>query len=1274
MYRLLKVQRVVVQGACRTSICSNTREQARVCSFCKFYHNEIRRDRSYVHFRQYSTTLSTAMMELPLKKKSKRKLKKYTELLEVSDGATNNKKAAVQKLDAASLSMLVDDPGIALDQLNKIEKKLAVKKKRKKKSNKESVKIENTVVEPTTKSDVKRYSKTERQEIFQNSGALNSLDETDILSKANAMSNPTLLQTIEVEDDEIDDKPVEDGSKSTKSKRTENLKKSEDPLSSKVMKERMKLARERCLLQSLLAYVHVCIHCGLISQALEVVKHYRKFNAAVPDNLVIRNLNLYNILLKYYASTANFNKVNDIRYYIQEDGLKPNTQTYAALFECIGRMEKSDYFLNYLRDIQEEMTENNISLNDVVIKAKFVQDQQKHVLAAIRLLKPEFQPQHVFYNIPYNCSLVNKLSQNKAFTKSPAKGLQSNINIYDKIEQQLKWEKNGIVHIKSIAPQKLTPTVMRYREEVEKLEKMWEKTATEAFDRDLNILKNRKIIMSSQMVMLYPYMCVLDKQEYIKVIVHEAKIRAQGSMSYSPTLQMLCKWLGNRIFSKYEILYKQNNGVLTKTEEVYTRYFHWYMNKFDTLNTRTKWQKLSHEASKCGSSLNVNCIQWPVSVLVNVGRFLYDIILKDLKFNVNGCKTNNDKETYLPAFYSVFKTSSSSMREEVNPHPVLARLYELSQPEILSFDTTEVPMVCPPRPWDSVNNGGFLVTKTNLVRVSQTSVTQWDKLSSCRPSQVYPVLDSLNQLSSIPWRINPAILKVVLEVFRHGGSVKLNVPQPPSVLPPLPVIQSNAPEAEIKEAMRLRLRLKRQGNEMYSLWCDMLYRLSIAEHLKNDIFWLPHNMDFRGRVYPLPPHLNHLGSDLPRSLLTFALGKPLGKNGLDWLKIHVINLTGRMKKEPVKNRLECANRIMDDILDSAENPLTGKMWWAEAEEPWQTLAACMEISAALGSPDPEKYVSKFPVHQDGSCNGLQHYAALGRDQPGAVSVNLFPSEKPQDVYSAVVDLVEKVRQQDAENGVEIARALNGFISRKVIKQTVMTTVYGVTKFGARIQIAKQLTDIENFPRELVWTSSAYLVIKTFECLRSMFNSAREIQDWLTECARVITMTCKQNVEWVTPLGFPVVQPYCKLNRTVDSRRVHQLLSMDSFELPNTMKQRNAFAPNFIHSLDSTHMMLTSLYCENADVTFASVHDCFWTHACTVDLLNKICREQFVALHSQPILEDLSSFFIDRYNVKHLESICLSVDDKRSLFRIFQRQPKKGSFDLKQVLDSIYFFS
>lgn len=394
-------------------------------------------------------------------------------------------------------------------------------------------------------------------------------------------------------------------------------------------------------------------------------------------------------------------------------------------------------------------------------------------------------------------------------------------------------------------------------------------------------------------------------------------------------------------------------------------------------------------------------------------------------------------------------------------------------------------------------------------------------------------------------------------------------------------------------------------------------------------------MDFRGRVYPIPPHLNHLGSDLARSLLVFNQAKPLGVDGFSWLKLHCINLTGFKKNDSIRERILFAEEIMEDILDSAYRPLNGKMWWTKSDEPWQTLACCMEIAKVYQSPNPEEYMSSFPIHQDGSCNGLQHYAALGRDTIGAISVNLTPSKQPQDVYSAVVNLVELTRQRDAENGIEVAKILKNFVKRKVIKQTVMTTVYGVTRYGARLQIAKQLKDIDDFPKDWVWPASTYLTSKTFDSIREMFTSTREIQDWFTDCARLISTVCCQNVEWITPLGLPVVQPYNRQEKlkAIKNNRINEHFHIDMFEKPNIMKQKNAFPPNFIHSLDSSHMMLTSLNCEKSGLTFVSVHDCFWTHACTVPEMNKICREQFVALHSQPILEDLSKFLIEKYSYK-----------------------------------------
>lgn len=72
-----------------------------------------------------------------------------------------------------------------------------------------------------------------------------------------------------------------------------------------------------------------------------------------------------------------------------------------------------------------------------------------------------------------------------------------------------------------------------------------------------------------------------------------------------------------------------------------------------------------------------------------------------------------------------------------------------------------------------------------------------------------------------------------------------------------------------------------------------------------------------------------------------------------------------------------------------------RRWWQQAEDPFQLLSAIMDIRGALLSGDPASYVSHCPIMMDGSCNGLQHYAALGRDRGGGAAVNLLDSDKPQ---------------------------------------------------------------------------------------------------------------------------------------------------------------------------------------------------------------------------------------------------------------------------------------
>eukprot|EP00494_Astrolonche_serrata_P016114 UN16277 len=67
----------------------------------------------------------------------------------------------------------------------------------------------------------------------------------------------------------------------------------------------------------------------------------------------------------------------------------------------------------------------------------------------------------------------------------------------------------------------------------------------------------------------------------------------------------------------------------------------------------------------------------------------------------------------------------------------------------------------------------------------------------------------------------------------------------------------------------------------------------MARYYQNhDALFFPINLDFRGRIYPIPPHLNHIGSDVCRGMMKFAEKKKLGKRGWYWLKVNLANKFG----------------------------------------------------------------------------------------------------------------------------------------------------------------------------------------------------------------------------------------------------------------------------------------------------------------------------------------------------------------------------------------------
>ncbi|KAI2808518.1 hypothetical protein BLOT_006463 [Blomia tropicalis] len=857
----------------------------------------------------------------------------------------------------------------------------------------------------------------------------------------------------------------------------------------------------------------------------------------------------HQFLLEFIGKFSNSLSTNDIgnccELLIKGWARKGNTDNVIELMDFIRNSLKLnlntqiyEYYLLSLEKQIKETTKDNLEqvfseMRSSNIKPEYLFFRSTLNRKEIQLIRDMFQRFDVDLKLKkYNFPKMNRSITNESL-----------------VEEQFCTEIDSTIKVKPIDAQfndldAKEPETF-YKRLIELLESCWKQSLAEGFQNYLRTIRSKHKRLNG--IPFVHYMTLMEPEIYVEAMIEEIRKCSSFSESYSPFALHLFETLGRKIMSKYLLRSNQNDDTFADFKNCYEKYVQYTMNPelIRKFNPREYWQHLIENGNHYFFDESK---YWANNVLKEIGKDLYEVISNSTMFNseillMSQMSLNNKNQLIQPVISFLYKSHEMyKTKKEVRVHPLLIKLYEGARSDI-HFESERLPMICPPVPWISSTFGGNLLHRSFIVRPPPYYPRK--KLKNLPVNQMYPTFDSLNALSLCPWKINQKILDLAIDVFKNKGDLD---------------------------------------------WIFLFHY-----QFRDQIFWFPINTDFRSRVYPIPPNFNHLGSDLSRALLLFAKGKPLGEQGLKWLKIHLINLTGLKKRYSTEDRLAYCDEVLDLIFDSADKPFDGQRWWMQSDEKWQTLACCIELTNAIRSGDPANYVSHIPIHQDGSCNGLQHYAALGRDLLGAKSVNLFPDELPQDVYSDVAKLVELEIEKDCANNLEIANVVKGFISRKIVKQTVMTYVYGVTKYGAKLQVLKRLKEDSKFPENHKTTASLYISEKILLSIQKMFTQTRSIQNWLTNCAQIISNDYGATVEWKT-------SPHL---------------------LPNTMKQKNAFPANFIHSLDSSHMMLTSLECHRNGLTFASVHDCYWTHASNIDLMNLYCRKQFVALHSQPILDNLA---------------------------------------------------
>jgi DNA-directed RNA polymerase len=673
--------------------------------------------------------------------------------------------------------------------------------------------------------------------------------------------------------------------------------------------------------------------------------------------------------------------------------------------------------------------------------------------------------------------------------------------------------------------------------------------------------------------------------------------------------------------------------------------------------------------------------EFPLHIKVKIGALALENLLQAATITVTAQdpKTGTTLHSTQPAFHHHSSYIQGKRIGSIAPHHEIES--KLRAESVHGIGMVKLPMLIEPKPWKAFDEGGYYTAREFAVRtkIGDNAQTAYAH-SAIEHGDMDKVLAGLDVLGKVPWAINRDVYRVAAEAWNTGEGIGKLVPESNPLTRPED-LAADATPADRAQWLKQMKTYENATSGFHSQRCFQNFQLEVARaFMKEKHIYFPHSVDFRGRAYPVPPILNHIGADLARSLLRFGNGKELGTVGLQWLKVHLSNLFG-FDKASLKDREEFAMSNLNEIYDSATNPLRGRRWWTKAADPWQCLSCCIELKNALDSPDPTRFVSHLPVHQDGTCNGLQHYAALGGDLAGASQVNLEPSDKPQDIYTGVADLVRDMVTEDAAAKNPIALFMKDKVTRKVVKRTVMTNVYGVTFMGAKLQVLDELKVM--FPNykaaegqpELSRTAM-YIVTKIFKALGQIFNGAQEIQYWLGECGdrittsitpeqikkiqqcaagnlptfepkyktpkkltatKIATMTkaysaYKTCIIWTTPLKMPVVQPYRKesLQAISTSLQSISVTKRTSTDVVDRRRQLQAFPPNFIHSLDATHMLLSALKCNEIGLDFAAVHDSFWTHAADIPNLNIILRDAFVRMHSEDIMGRLAEEFKARY--------------------------------------------
>lgn len=386
-------------------------------------------------------------------------------------------------------------------------------------------------------------------------------------------------------------------------------------------------------------------------------------------------------------------------------------------------------------------------------------------------------------------------------------------------------------------------------------------------------------------------------------------------------------------------------------------------------------------------------------------------------------------------------------------------------------------------------------------------------------------------------------------------------------------------------------------------------QLALLESLVNhDELYFTITLDYRGREYYRGGLLSPQGDDFCKSAFKFANAPALGKDGLTGLAIHYANVYGKDKLS-LNDRVKWAH---NEGLALAQRVVTGH-YPSEADKPFQTIVAASEWArihrlVELGA-DVEDIKSGVVCHTDGTCNGSQHGAALTGHRATAEAVNCTKSnwdQIPSDVYGLANDSLHPLLE-----GYPALQEVSEIMGRSLMKKPVMVTGYGAGIKAVVAGMDESIKDCKYISDELYEAARLELLGEDINEIvtAALAEHIGAVMQLTAELQRAVKPVAGNIIKWKTADGFIATQAVRA--KTEDDGKTY-IGDIRTDTAINESNQLKAISPNFVHSIDATHLRTTVL---NAPFDMVTVHDSYGSAPSNFLTMNSIIRTSFVQVHS-----------------------------------------------------------